>query len=106
MFSRIIRPRPQLPLRILAHKRCFAYSGFVYSEKEDGENKGNNNSADNKQNNSEANDPNKQNNDVKGDQDKNQGKPQDESIEQQKAEPSLEDQLKECTTKYKTLQVK
>ncbi|GAA5815105.1 hypothetical protein MFLAVUS_008611 [Mucor flavus] len=108
MFSRIIRHQPLLPLRVLINKRYFASSGFVYSEKEDGESKGNDNSADNKQNNKETDDPNKQRYDVKGDQhksqDKSQDKPQDESVEQQNTEPSLEDQLKECTTKYKSLQ--
>ncbi|KAI9267273.1 GrpE-domain-containing protein [Helicostylum pulchrum] len=109
MFSRIIRHQSQLPLRALINKRYFAPSGFVYSEKKDGENKGNdNNSADNKQNNNETDDPNKQSNTVKGNQDKSQDKhqdrPQDETVEQQKTEPSLEDQLKECTTKYKSLQ--
>lgn len=110
MFRRIIRHQPLLPLRVLTNKRYFASSGFVYREKEDGENKDNDNSADNKQNNKETDDPNKKNYDVKGDQnksqDKTQDKPQDEFVEQQKTEPSLEDQLKECTTKYKSLQVR
>lgn len=126
MFNHLIKIKPIVPLYHLTSRRYFVSPSFIsQNKKEGGEN--NDNHVDNQQNNDAKNHKHthqeQQNKDAKNEQNKSgeqhnknakhdqeqQKKDakheQNKSHEKQKKEPSLEDQLKECNSKYKALQV-
>lgn len=93
MFYRLVRH--QLPFRSIQTSRSFITSSSVYynNKKEDEKKQGDSNNKDG---------GHKQTDHSQDAHSQSDNKPQEEKASQ----PSVEDQLKECNTKYKTLQVK
>lgn len=100
MFSRIVRY--QLPFKTINTSRPFITSTFVCNHKK--EESGHKKEKEKKKDshNHKENGGNQQNDHSQNDHSQSNHKPQEEKPSQ----PSLEEQLKECNTKYKALQVK